>query len=89
MLYNDAFVKTASGKIPARRGYLRLYMPQAPQLNIVIDDEESATGVNDVRSKMAEVGGGYYNLLGRKLSGKPSKNGLYIMNGKKVVVNNK
>ena len=89
VLYNDAFVKTASGKIPARRGYLRLYMPQAPQLNIVIEDEESATGVNDVRSKMAEVGGGYYNLLGRKLSGKPSKNGLYIMNGKKVVVNNK
>jgi hypothetical protein len=28
----------------------------------------------------------YYNLNGQKLAGKPAKGGLYIMNGKKVIV---
>lgn len=28
---------------------------------------------------------GYYDLQGRRLSGKPAKKGLYIYNGRKVV----
>ena len=31
----------------------------------------------------------YYNLNGQQLSGKPNRNGLYIMNGKMVYINNK
>ena len=42
----------------------------------------------DVRSKMDDVRGDYFDLQGRKLQQKPSKKGLYIHNGKKVVVNN-
>ena len=48
-------------------------------------DIEDATGIHtmsDVRSKMEEV---YYDLQGRKLSGKPNK-GLYIQNGKKIII---
>ena len=28
----------------------------------------------------------WYNLSGRKLNGKPTKKGLYIQNGRKVVI---
>lgn len=85
VLYNDAFVKTTSGTIPANRGYLVFGKPaNAPKLTIEIGD--GATGINDVRSKMAEVGSDFYDLSGRKLSGKPTKSGLYIKNGTKVLV---
>lgn len=85
VLYNDAFVKTTSGTIPANRGYLVFGKPaNAPKLTIEIGD--GATGINDVRSKMAEVGSDFYDLSGRKLSGKPTKSGLYIKNGKKILV---
>ena len=85
VLYNNEFVKTTSGTIPANRGYLVFGKPaNAPKLTIEIGD--GATGINDVRSKMAEVGSDFYDLSGRKLSGKPTKSGLYIKNGTKVLV---
>ena len=85
VLYNNEFVKTTSGTIPANRGYLVFGEPaNAPKLTIEIGD--GTTGINDVRSKMAEVGSDFYDLSGRKLSGKPTKSGLYIKNGTKVLV---
>ena len=85
VLYNNEFVKTTSGTIPANRGFLVFgELANAPKLTIEIGD--GATGINDVRSKMAEVGSDFYDLSGRKLSGKPTKSGLYIKNGKKILV---
>ena len=49
-------------------------------------DIEDVTGIDtmsDVRSKMYDV---WYDLRGRKLSGKPTAKGLYIMNGKKMIL---
>ena len=43
------------------------------------------TGVKtmeEVRSKMSEV---WYDLFGRKLSGKPTQKGIYINKGKKLM----
>ena len=87
-LYNGTFMRV-TGTIPAGKNYLSPYYdgPVAPRLNIVIDGEENTTSVNGVRSNMAEERGDYYDLSGRKLSNMPSKNGLYIKNGRKVVVN--
>lgn len=86
-LYNGAFMHV-KGTIPAGKNYLMVsnaVVPSgyAPQLTIVIDGE--ATGVNDVRSKMEDVRGDIYDLQGRKVQ-KPSKKGLYINKGHKVVV---
>lgn len=86
-LYNGAFMHV-KGTIPAGKNYLMVsnaVVPggYAPQLTIVIDGE--ATGVNDVRSKMEDVRGDIYDLQGRKVQ-KPSKKGLYINKGHKVVV---
>lgn len=86
-LYNGTFMRV-SGTIPAGKNYLYLELaqaqqPQAPQLTIVFDG--GSTGINDVRSKKADVRGDFYDLQGRKVE-KPSKKGLYIKNGSKVVV---
>ena len=89
-LYNGEMWRV-TGTIPAGKNYLYVSYegPEAPNLTIVIEGESSTTGVNDVRSKMDDVRGDYFDLQGRKLQQKPSKKGLYIHNGKKVVVNNK
>lgn len=81
-LYNGTFMRV-SGTISAESNYLLMDMPQAPQLTIVFENE--ATGINDVRSKKADVRGDFYDLQGRKVE-KPSKKGLYINEGHKVVV---
>ena len=85
-LYNGAFERVKT--IPEGKNYLMVsnaVVPggNAPKLTIVFDNE--ATGVNDVRSKMEDVRGDIYDLQGRKVQ-KPSKKGLYINKGHKVVV---
>lgn len=81
-LYNGTFMRV-KGTISAESNYLLIDMPQAPQLTIVFDG--GSTGINDVRSKKADVRGDFYDLQGRKVE-KPSKKGLYINEGHKVVV---
>ena len=77
----------ASGKtVAANRAYLHIATTLAPANNapmmLVFDGE--TTGVNEVRSKMADVRGEFYNLAGQRVA-QPTK-GLYIVNGKKVVI---
>ena len=86
-LHNGTMMRV-SGTIPAGKNYLMVsnaVVPggNAPQLTIVFDNE--ATGVNGVRSKMDDGRGDIYDLQGRKVQ-KPSKKGLYINKGHKVVV---
>jgi hypothetical protein len=71
--------------VPTDKAYLQFdeEITDAPFLSLFFEDE-MVTGVNDVRSKVAEVNGEVYNLNGQRVS-KPAK-GLYIVNGKKVVI---
>ena len=86
-LYEGTFMRV-TGTISAGKNYLlnpaAIQGGFAPQLTIVIDGE--TTGVNDVRSKKEDVRGDIYDLQGRKVK-KPSKKGLYISKGHKVVFN--
>ena len=81
VLYNDEFVKTVSGTIKANRCYLPVDMNVNvnSRLSIIIDD----TGIENVMNSKMTVGS-YYDLQGRKVA-QPAK-GLYIVNGRKVVV---
>ena len=72
---------TDTAALPAGKVYLTYTSPTAPSF-ISLDGE--TTGVNEVRSQMEDVIGEYYNLSGQRVA-QPSK-GLYIMNGKKVIV---
>ena len=56
--------------------------PTAPALTLVFGD---ATGIDTLNAKSV-LNGNWYDLNGRKLQGIPTKKGVYIFNGKKVVV---
>lgn len=88
ILYNDEFVK-ATGTIRAPYGYLE--SPNAnPARGFMIGDGNDgstaidATLLDDGEANHEE----WYDLQGRRIA-KPTKAGLYIKNGKKMVINNK
>ena len=68
--------------IPAGKCYLNTNTGAPDYLAFYFNGE--TTGINDVRSKMADVRGEVYDLQGRRVA-QPSK-GLYIVNGKKIVI---
>ena len=86
-LSGGSFVKINDGTLPANKAYLPVLTANIPsnarEFTIIFDDMQT-TGVNDVRSKMADVRGDFFDLQGRKVAN-PTK-GLYIVNGKKVVI---
>ena len=56
------------------------------RLTFVFEDGET-TGIHSIENgKMTMENGAWYTLGGQKLNSKPSTKGLYIVNGKKVVV---
>ena len=84
LLYNDEFVLTSSGTLPAGRAYLPATDDtKAPRLTIGDDGMTGIRTMSDVRSKMSDV---WYTLDGRKLVKAPVAKGLYIKNGKKLIV---
>ena len=79
------FVKYAIN-IAANKGWLEIptgNMPAARALSIVFGD---ATGVGDELKVENGEHATWYTLDGRKLDNMPAKKGIYIMNGKKVVI---
>ena len=73
--------------IAANKAYLSVTTGgqlHAPALSIVSGD---ATGIDSmVNGQWSMDNGQWYDLNGRKLNAKPTKKGVYIMNGRKVVV---
>ena len=88
VLYNGMFVKSTSGTIPEKRCYLLIDTNVAAGTRgFIIDHGEGSTAL---RSMVAEGTNGksdaWYTLQGRRLSAKPTKSGLYLHNGIKVVI---
>lgn len=84
VLYNNEFVKTISGTIPANRCYLPVSKSLNAGARLAIGIEDDLTGISAVNSKAITTEGNIYNLNGVRVQ-QPTK-GLYIINGKKVVV---
>jgi len=79
------FRKTTSGTLAANKAYLKIPTGEgARALNIVFDDEQETTAIESVASKAIPTDNVYYNLRGQRVA-QPTK-GLYIVNGKKVVI---
>ena len=81
------FYKLADGKkLGYGKAYLSYNSSSAPELDYLEFNygNGNTTSINEVRGKMEEVSGEYYDLQGRRVS-QPTK-GLYIVNGKKVVI---
>lgn len=92
VLYNDQFVKVTPGSEIHYAGYLDLTGVNLPAntRGLTIDgDDEGTTALREVKSegvkgeKLAD--GEWYTLQGQRVT-KPTKPGLYILNGKKVVI---
>ena len=59
----------------------------APQFISVFEMNGDVTGIEDVRCKMSDGrGDNWYDLNGRRLQQKPAQKGVYLNNGRKVVV---
>jgi hypothetical protein len=86
VLYQGEFVKTTSGTIPANRCYLLLSDTATGARRLTISHGDN-TGIDNV---MLDENGDerWYDLQGRRIEA-PTKKGLYIRNGKTVVINKK
>ena len=80
---HPAFVKSDISYLPANKCYLPV-SSSAPATLKIVTEEEYAAGIETITISDAERGGSYYNLHGNKVTN-PTK-GLYIHNGKKVIV---
>ncbi len=72
---------TDAREIPAGKAYLEFNEAIAAR---ELSFESESTGVADVRGEMADGRSEYYNLAGQRIA-QPTR-GLYIVNGKKVVI---
>ena len=93
VLYNDQFVKVTPDSRVEYGGYLDLTdvnLPSGTRSLTIDGDDEGTTALREVRSEGVKGekwdDGEWYTLQGRKFTTKPTKPGLYILNGKKIVV---
>jgi len=87
ILNNGNFVWARSGSIPAGKCYIDLDGAGARRrvLDIIIGGGEGTTGINGVERSMMDAEG-LYDLQGRKVDSGNVRKGLYIKNGRKVVI---
>lgn len=80
-LSGNTFVPVSAGTIPAGKALLPASaVPSGARLTFVFEEANGISAVESVKT-MAE---GYYNLQGQRID--TPKKGLYIVNGKKVII---
>ena len=83
------FIKVrGAGTLAANKAYLKVTgnAPASIPFRRSIDGGEGTTGIDASLVNSEEVNSVWYDLNGRRLQGKPSQKGVYIKNGKKIVV---
>ena len=82
--------ETDGYSVKAFRAYFDLSSAPTGVRDFVLNfDEDDATGIistTNLTNYTNSAGAGWFDLSGRKLQGKPTKKGLYINNGRKVVI---
>ena len=86
ILYKDEFVLVDEGTLPAGRVFLPLNGGNSANTRGIVIEGEGTTGIQNLVSDSEVSYGVWYDLQGRKIDGKPIKKGVYILNGRKVVV---
>jgi hypothetical protein len=74
------FYKAAGQTVAKNRAYIQTSV-SASRLSFVFDDEEEVTGIKTINA--VKNGEAIYNLNGQRVN--KAKNGLYILNGRKVM----
>lgn len=78
---------TAASTVPAGKAYLLASDVPASAASLALDfdgTDEHTTGIENVEAQKSFLDGEFYNLAGQRVA-QPAK-GLYIVNGKKVVI---
>ena len=77
---------TYTGTIPAHRAYLVVAGGPSPARGFLgFGDDDNTTGISLPEAVVIENDGPIYDLSGRRIIGQPQK-GIYVKNGKKVVI---
>jgi len=77
------FLVNSDVTVPAGKAYLQTKSAAARQF-LSLDFDEVVTGIETVEAKKSLLDGEFFNLKGQRVA--QPKKGLYIMNGKKVVL---
>ncbi len=87
LLYNDVFYLSQKGTIPAGGIYLPKPVSKTRSALVIGGENDGTTGIIDA-ARLIDNGlsGSWYDLSGRKFNGKPTTKGIYIIDGKKVVI---
>ena len=86
---NKFWYSIGATKMKAFRAYfelediLSLSSDASSNISMIFDE---TTGINNAAVSAVDERSGYFTLDGRKLSGVPSKKGVYIVNGQKIVI---
>jgi hypothetical protein len=91
---NEAFYRLASsgGNAKPNSAYIQLNQAAEAKVNFIFEDDLFDDVDNGIATGISEAAGQdskkleWYSLDGRKLNGAPTEKGLYIVNGKKVLV---
>ena len=86
MLYNDVFYYTQTGTIPAGSVYLTKPEQQRTRGFYSLVDDNKTTGIDARRITTPETQSSWYTLDGSRLDTLPTRKGIYIHNGRKVVI---
>lgn len=98
MLYNDVFYPTQAGRIPVGGIYLEIKEDKKDEavktrsfltIGGVADDADDAiTAIDNSPLSIVHcpLSTSWYDLRGRKLNGAPTTKGVYINNGKKLII---
>ena len=90
ILYNGEFVLNASGTLEEGKVYLpksAITGSTPAPARLLIRTRNGLSGIKDVDfSPLTTPNLNWYTLDGRRLSGKPTRKGIYLQNGQKVVV---
>jgi hypothetical protein len=84
-LYKDEFVMVSSGTLPAGIAFLPAQGANGARTLGIFVAESDPTAIEMPTVEAGETGT-WYTIDGKKLAGKPTQKGLYICNGRKVVI---
>ena len=86
VLFNDEFVLVNEGTLPAGRVFLPISSSGRSLTRGIIIEGDDTTGIGKSPMEINDLKDIWYDFQGRKLERKPAGKGIYILNGRKVVV---
>ena len=72
--------------IPPTRAYITVKKNAGAPAMLASDFGGGSTGIGDLTPSLSEGEGTYYDLQGRRIEGRPTQKGVYIVGGKKIIV---